>query len=223
MTLTCHSKKSWPWIIKHDVDGVLRDFHGYAFNLFFNELYPEYQKYLRPTGKNISWNLAGFLDAPEDVVKAIDEKMDEVFFYDEIHTTNVFSKAKALVTETEWVEHFEELKKLYDCRIVISTHQYFPLQQRITIEWLEQHGIIYDDIIMTGHKQYFGGHFLLDDKPETVEKFNTPERVGVLFYNEEINHTKFYMERHNWNLPFPVADSLKKYREIIERYIINWN
>lgn len=203
------------------MDGVLRDFHGYAFNLFFNELYPEYQKYLRPQGENISWSLAGFVDASDDIVKMIDEKMDEVFFYNETHTTNVFSKAKALVSEKEWITHYEALKKEHDCRIVISTHQYFPLQQRITIEWLEQNGIIYDDIIMTGHKQYFGGHFLLDDKPDTIEKFHVPvaNKIGVLFYKQEINNTQYYFREHGHDLPFPVVDSLEKYREVINQTI----
>ena len=205
---------SEPLIIKHDVDGVLRDFHDYAFDLFFKKLYPEYAQYLVPRGENTGWNMITFIKASKEIENEIDKKMDEVFFHNPESSIEIFSEAAAIVSKEEWGEHHEYLKSNYDCRIVISTHQYFPLQQKVTIDWLDRNGIIYDDLIITGHKHLFGGNFLLDDKPETIENFHTPQnnKIGVLFYRLFID----YYIQNGFNDKFPLVNNLKEYRDVID-------
>lgn len=206
---------SEPLIFKHDVDGVLRDFHSYAFDLFFKRKHPEYAKYLVPEGENTGWNMITFIKAPKKIKNEIDKAMDEVFFYNTESTIEIFSEAFPLVTKDEWQEHYDYLKTNYpDCRIVISTHQYFPIQQKVTIEWLEKNGIVYDDLIMTGNKHLFGGNFLLDDKPETIEAFHNPNfrKVGVLFGRPTTN----YYTGNGYKGQFPIVYDLKGYREVID-------
>jgi len=205
--------------IHHDIDGVLRDFHGYSEKLFF-ERYPQYEQYKVHPSEIRGW---WFKDEywPEEKGEEVDKLMTELFFGGDL-TYDVFRHAPALVTPGQWYKHFNILKeKLPNCRIVLSTHQYTPESKVGTIEWLEENKITYEDLIFSSQKELYHPNYLLDDKPQTVETIHASENgsVGVLFKRERGNG---WYRRDNNDIPFMMVDTLDQFRGMVlarERYI----
>jgi len=194
----------------HDADGVLRDFHGYAMELFHNK-YPEYKQYQVPANQIRGWQ---FEDEywPLDKAKEVDQLMTELFFGGEF-TYEVFRHAPSLVTEEQWSNHIVQLKNAFpNCRIVISTHQYTLESKIATLEWLDENGIGYEDLLFTGEKDLFGAHYLLDDKPQMVERFNNNGSVGVLLKRERGNG--WYRRKHP-DITFGMVDSLEEFTKSV--------
>lgn len=200
--------------IHHDCDGVLRDFYPYALE-FFLKRYPKFKKYVLPINKTTGWTFKGNFQNKKVGLQA-EKIMEKLFFKNPKTSYQVFRNPKALISPDEWKKHVNILRKKYpECRIVISTHQYSSAAKLATIEWLDEHKIIYDDLIFTDQKHFFDGHFLLDDKVETIKKFHLPHdnKIGVLFFNQRSNG--WYFKDGSYQGQFPVAKTLKNFREII--------
>jgi 5'(3')-deoxyribonucleotidase len=205
--------------IHHDIDGFLRDFHGYAEKLF-HEKYPEYKQYQVPSEKIRGWQ---FEDEywPLDKAKEVDQLMTELFFGGEF-TYNVFKDAPALITSERWWIHVDELKTaLPNSRIVLSTHQYTVESKLATIEWLEEREFGYEDLIFSSEKELYHPSYIIDDKPSTIETIHngTNGSVGVLFKRDRGNG---WYRRDNPNIPFLMVDTIEQFRAAIiarENYI----
>lgn len=207
--------------IHHDADGVLRDFHGYSMKLFY-EKYPEYKQYQVSPDKIRGWAL-GDEFWPLNKAKEIHDLMLELFFGGEF-TYEVFRNAPALVTPEQWANHVRILKLAFpNCKIIVSTHQYTVESKLATIEWLDDSEITYEDLIFTGEKELFGANYILDDKPQTVEKIHNINNgcMPVLLKRERSNG---WYRRNNDDIPFLMVDTLTQYRGCIlarEHYIKN--
>lgn len=198
--------------IHHDVDGVLRDFHGYAEKLFY-EKYPEYEQYKVKPNKVRGWQ---FEDGywPLDKAKEVDDLMTEMFFGGSL-TYDVFRYAPALVTPEQWANHVRILKLAFpNCKIVVSTHQYTMKSKLATIEWLDDSEITHEDLIFTGEKELFGANYILDDKPQTVEKIHNIDNgcIPILLKRDRGNG---WYRRANKNIMFGMVDTLDEYRESV--------
>jgi len=206
--------------IHHDCDGVLRKFHENAHRIFFGR-HPEYAYLQLPIEKFRGWAWEDQMrnDTPEirKVAKKVDELMWKELFEDPEISYQAFGEAEAYYTPDEWREHVELIKEKYpNANIVISTHQYTPSAHMATMDFLAKRKFLIDDeisILTTGKKDLFGAHFLLDDKPSTIESFHTPyQAIGVLYDNPTSNG--WYLRKHK-KPKFPVAKNLADYREII--------
>ena len=198
--------------IHHDADGVLRDFHGYSEQLFF-ERYPQYEQYKVSSDKVRGW---WFKDEywPEEKGEEVDKIMTDLFFGGEL-TYEVFRHAPTLVTPEQWKTHIDELKAAFpNCRIIVSTHQYTMESKLGTIKWLDENIITYEDLIFTSEKELYGANYLLDDKPATVEKIHNIGNgcIPVMLKRERGNG---WYRRDNKNIMFNMVDTIDEYRETI--------
>ena len=207
--------------IHYDCDGVLRDFHNKAFEVFF-EKYPEYKKYILPVSKFRGWRFEEQLKLGPDS-KKIDALMWEELFNNEKMCFEAFGKANPLIYPDEWNKHIRKiLCDFPDANIVISTHQYTDVAREATTYWLQKNGFTDEDnisILYTGKKTLFGAHYLLDDKPAMIEQFHKPYKsIGVLFLNPRTNgwYTRKIIEKK-----FLYAKNLNDYYKIINKTAMN--
>lgn len=97
--------------------------------------------------------------------------------------------------------------------VIASNHP--PESLEYIINWLNNWGARYDDIILTEDKNTAGPHILIDDKPKNVWRY--ADRVGpAILFHQPWNQ--------NWAIPstpFPILrgkgwdDSLQKIRNLI--------
>jgi len=204
--------------IHYDCDGVLRNFHSKAFEIFFRK-YPKYKKYLLPVGQFTGWGWDAQFKASKAV--EIDELLDEEIFGNDENAYEVFSEAKPFISPEEWRRHVDMvMKKFPDAILTISTHQYNNVAREATSYWLGENQFTDDDkinVLYTGKKDSYGAHFLLDDKPTTIEQFHTPQKaIGVLRINSYSNAWYFkQLIKNNENIRFPYAKTLDDYYKII--------
>lgn len=205
----------------YDCDGVLRDFHPQAFKVFFDK-YPQYKKYMLPVNKFRGWAFVDQLKRGPDA-KKIEEMMWKELFEDPDMCFRTFGEAPALVRPEEWEQHIELVRKEFpNALFTISTHQYTDVAREATTYWLSQNKFTFKDevnVLYTGSKDKFGAHFLLDDKPSTIEQFHKPfETIGVLFLNEKTNG--WYVKQNKGKFKFPYAKTLNDYYKIISEKTI---
>ena len=207
--------------IHHDCDGILRNFSQSAFRVFFKR-YPEFEKYLLPPTEVLGWDWKGQFkqNAKSD---ELDDLIWNYIFENPKMAREAFYGAKPLVSPDEWKFHIDELKKSYpDANIVISTHQYTKPSFKATMDWLVDNEFLFNDeisVLMTGKKEKFGAHFLLDDKPSTIETFHKPyERIGVLYIQPRSNI--WYVKEKRGKFKFPSTSHLAGFRKIIKKHAI---
>jgi len=207
--------------IQYDCDGVLRDFHGHAFDIFFAK-YPQYKKYVLPVKQFRGWAFVDQLKKGPDA-KKIEELMWEELFHDREMTFRAFGEAPALVHKEEWKKHLDLIRSEFpDALISINSHQYTDVAREATTYWLGNNGFTDEDkvnVLYTAEKDKFGAHFLLDDKPSTIENFHKPyEKIGVLMLNDRTNG--WYVRENNGQLNLPYAKTLNDYYKIISEKAI---
>jgi len=208
--------------IHYDCDGVIRNFHSKAFELFFKQ-YPEYKDKLLPLGQFKGWGWdKQFRGSPAEV-KKIDKVLTDYVFNNKEVAYEIFSTAKPFVSRDEWKRHVEMIRKEFpDANLTISTHQYNDVAREATTYWLGKNGFTDEDdinILYTGRKELFGAHFLFDDKPKMIEKFHVPyEAIGVLRINPYSN--SWYVKEKKGKLDFPYAKTLEGYYKIISEKAI---
>ncbi len=203
--------------IHYDCDGVLRNFHRRAMKLFFTK-YPEFEKYLLPVKKFRGWDWNTQLKVGPEAEK-ISALMDVEIFGNPDLCYDAFANAEPFVSPQEWKHHIGKLRKIIpNANITISTHQYNNISRAATIDFLSKNEFTDQDeinVLFTGRKTLFGAHFLLDDKPDTIESFHSSLiRVGVLYLNPDSNG--WYLRAHNNKINVPYASSLEDYYVIIK-------
>jgi len=210
--------------IHYDVDGVLRDFHTAAFNLFFTK-YPKYKHYTLPVDQIRGWY---WIDHLKVIPGAGDVSalMDEEIFNNEEMCYRAFYEAKPLVSTKEWLDHIDKIEKVsadVEMNITISTHQYNNISRLATLNWLSKYNFMDGDkinLLFTGKKEQCGADFLLDDKVETIKTLNeTKTSIGVLKLNEYSN--SWYIKQHK-HITFPTAKTLDDFYLIIKKNILNF-
>lgn len=201
--------------IAYDCDNVMRNLHDKAYELFFNK-YPEYKDYILPVSEFRGWWFGDQLKQGK-LTKKINQIMTDEFFEGDTELSRqLFKEAEPMISPKLWKEHMTLLfKKFPNVNVSISTHQYTGSAYSLTMDWLVKHEFIYSDqisVLITGKKDRFGAHFLLDDAVSTIEKFNkSPKQIGVLYYQPVSNW--WYLKN---NKPeFPVASTLDEYYDII--------
>lgn len=203
--------------IHYDVDGCFRDFHNAALDFFF-EKYPEYKKYLLPVNQFRGWDFTEQLK-PGKMNQIINDLFVKEVFWNEKNSYKIFSRAKPLITLSEWKNHLIEIWNSFpNACITFSTHQYNNATRMATTYWLQKNGFVFNNdkisILYTNDKDRFGAHFLLDDKVQTIELFNKPNNsIGVLRLNPLSNG--WYEKKVKGQIPFLTANTLDDYKKII--------
>lgn len=209
-----------PVNIHYDTDGVQRDFHRSAFTVFFKK-YPQYKKYILPTKEMKGWDFAKQLKQGPETEKIAKLMEDEIFGNDEM-CYKIFHEAKSFISPDEWKRHIDKILAIIpNANITISTHQFVDSARLATIQWYSEHKYTDGDnisILFTGKKTEYNAHFLLDDKPATIEKFHKPNKsIGVLRINPHSN--TWYLKQKNYKLDFPYAKNLEDYYLIIKKNV----
>jgi len=149
-------------IIKIDVDGVIR-----------NITKPMTELYERDFGDTISED--DFTDYDVDVVfPKLNGKAREYFFIE--NGKYVFKDGATVIDGAK-----EAIDILHNAghKIVIVTWQIGLANKIYTLQFLEEHGIYYDDICFTRDKDIVFGDVIIDDNPEFLENEENALKVCV--------------------------------------------
>lgn len=92
--------------------------------------------------------------------------------------------------------------------VSICTSQYNPWQKEATIEWLHEHNVPFDNVIMTGSgKGHFGLDVLFDDRVKNCRAVEQNGGVGVL---KEMKYNKPKRDKVRAS-----ANSVDKFRKLV--------
>lgn len=162
-------------IVKIDVDGVIRDIIGAMCKLYNKEFCEHY------VPSNITnYNVDNYF--PKVIEKYGVKpsyyyfiRRGEIIFKDMVKT---FNRAKKSI----------ELLKQHGHKVIIVTWQLNDDNKKFTKEFLDNNGILYDEIVFTKEKYSVNGDILIDDNPEFLTN-NKETAIKICIsrpYNKEL-------------------------------------
>lgn len=162
-------------IVKIDVDGVIRDIIS-AMCKIYNEKFGGCLKVGDIDDYDVNTNF------PE-IFKQTGRKPTEYFFTD--NADMIFETASLPFKGVK--ESIDNLRNSGH-KVVIVTWQFSIKNIKHTLDFLELHGIKYDDICFTRDKWIVNGDYLIDDNPEFVmDKRDTSEKIIIdTPYNKQV-------------------------------------
>jgi 5'(3')-deoxyribonucleotidase len=140
-----------------DIDGVLRNYMGYVYELYKRE-YPEH------TVKSVeSWSMAEYFPIGEEIYE----------FIFELHAEEITAKAEPFEGAIESLRgHLNE----FDIAIVSAQNEKGIYG---TLEWLAKHKVPVREYHFCFEKENIDGDALLDDAPHNLEAFAGTGRLAV--------------------------------------------
>ena len=162
-------------IIKVDIDGVLRNMNDMLVHLY-NQRFKTNLTVEELTDYDVSKSFPLFemWTHTTAVEYFFNEHKEEVFF-----EANPYSGVK------------EAMQKLMDNghKVVIVTWQFTTMNKKLTLDWLDENKIPYDDICFTRDKWMIQGDIIIDDNPELIlnEKETAYKYLVDQPYNQECN------------------------------------
>lgn len=170
------------FIVKVDVDGVLRDFLGACLELYNREMPNMPMKREDCTAYDITVLFSKLnLKHPE---------MNILDWFLNYHSYDIFQKAKCMFGARE------ALQRLIDDghKVIISTHQKLTANKVHTLYFLDRFEIPYHDIFFSKEKSLVCGDFLIDDNPAMLREsgmVSTPLLVDAPYNQHETGFPRF--------------------------------
>lgn len=142
------------YVFAIDVDGVLRNSLPEMIKLY-NQTFGTSMM----VGDCRHWDVS--IDFPL-IAKRLGEPAWKWFFVE--HATDLFFRAPTCFNARSAMEILT-----YYGKIIIVTSQTGYENKRLTLSWLELHGIPFDSIVFSSDKSFVKADFFLDDHPENFE------------------------------------------------------
>jgi hypothetical protein len=160
-----------------DNDGVFRNFYRGVHDEFLKD-YPEMEPYMFDPDNAEIYRFENMLSVADESWK---DRLVDFCFNDPETSYRVYRNAPAYESQVRQMkEGYRRLKKA-GAHVTICTTQKTPWQQRATIEWLHEHKIPYDNVIMVHeHKGLFNLDYLIDDHLNNVLAVEKSGGTGVL-------------------------------------------
>lgn len=183
-----------------DLDNVLRDFIPSVYREYVKD-YPERERYLTKPENFGHYNLSKMSSDEE-----IGEHLIHLSLKDPEFSFRVFRNADPLPGQVSQLRSLYEEAKEHDDRVTICTAQPEPWKRDATLQWMVEHDVPHDDVILTGSgKDHFGLDCIFDDR---VKNCKAVERTGSFAVLKRRNH--------NYDSSYPLqAEQVKQYKNLI--------
>jgi 5'-nucleotidase len=140
-----------------DIDGVLRDYMGYVYQLYAKH-YPTHK--VTPVSK---WNMEEFFPLGKDIYRFVFEE----------HVEEITANALPIPGELEVLQKYIDR---YEFALVSAQNEKGVYG---TLEWLSRHRVLVREFHFTFAKETIAGDVLLDDAPHNLEAFAASGRMAV--------------------------------------------
>jgi len=189
-----------------DVDGVLRKLMESLRREYLKD-FPERKDDIVEANDLDYWDIRKLAPGDES---GLGEEL-EVFCLEQPETSfRCFRNADTIDGEIEAMGRLYHDAKFNDHVVSICTSQYHSWQKEATMEWLHEHNVPFDNVIMTATgKRHFALDMLLDDRVKNCKAVEQSGGAGVL---RRRNYNKDGRGRISASV-----GSVDKYREIMLR------
>lgn len=199
-----------------DIDGVLRDFLNSCVRHYVEDN-PLKKPFFNWPPRADTYGLAGMMRMKDDDVL---EDFVQYTFYEPASCFKVYANAEPYPEITNnWNRYYKMLKKL-GCKVSFCTLQRNYYQQLATLNWVNEHGFKYDDMILcTENKTGHNFDYFIDDVPKNVIDMSTNGAHAVLFDRfkeaELRNRVKHRVESVEEYVNFVIGEIMEKEEELV--------
>lgn len=160
-----------------DVDGVLRNLVKHTIESFAED-YPDYAPFLADPKKVDKWHANEWLSVKNPEVG---QALFDYLLENEETGYQCFRNAAPYEEVFDFSRLFKILKHI-GAEVSICTHQKHWWQKIATIEWIHEHKIPHDNIILVNKdKGHFGLDYLVDDHVLNIQRVNQTGGTGILY------------------------------------------